>query len=379
MTLATVIVNGRETSADIEPRTSLADFLRKHCHLTGTHLGCEHGVCGACTVMINGAPARSCIAYAVALDTSDVRSIEGFEDDIVMNKLRDAFHQEHALQCGFCTPGMLITARDIVTRFREVDEARLRKELAGNICRCTGYVGIVNAIQRVMRELEPAARFGKAVASLPAPAEPEVPVTDRPVAADLASAGAIDIGEPDESWSRLSDSFSIAMPKDEVWAALSDVRRVVLCLPGAEVIETDGRNIRAQMKVSFGPIKAAFAGRAVLDRDEAVMTGKLLGSGGDDSGSSRAKGRMEYRLIAKSDAETKVDLTIDYQLQGPLAQFSRSGLVREFVKRLVALFAANLEMNIKSNGEGVPAAASLGSVGLVLSVIKARLLAMFGR
>ena len=158
MMVATLLVNGSEARADVEPRTSLADFLRKHCHLTGTHLGCEHGVCGACTVMIDGAPARSCIAYAVALDASDVRSIEGFDDDVIMNKLREAFHAEHALQCGFCTPGMLITARDIVTRFDEIDEDRLRKELAGNICRCTGYVGIVNAIQRVMREVEPAVR-----------------------------------------------------------------------------------------------------------------------------------------------------------------------------------------------------------------------------
>src|SRR5688572_28243649 len=145
-------VNGRPAEADVAPRTSLADFLREHLMLTGTHLGCEHGVCGACTVEMNGAPARSCIAYAVACDGAEVRTIEGYGDDAVMAALREAFSAEHALQCGYCTPGMLVTARDIVLRLPDADEARIRKELAGNLCRCTGYVGIVRAIQRVLRE-----------------------------------------------------------------------------------------------------------------------------------------------------------------------------------------------------------------------------------
>jgi carbon-monoxide dehydrogenase small subunit len=143
-------VNGRALEAQVEPRTHLADFLRESQGLTGTNLGCEHGVCGACTIEIDGAPARSCITFAVACDGAKVRSIEGFEDDPVMAKLRDAFTAEHALQCGYCTPGMLVTARDIVTRLPDADEARIRRELSGNLCRCTGYVGIVRAIQRVL-------------------------------------------------------------------------------------------------------------------------------------------------------------------------------------------------------------------------------------
>ena len=165
MTRVALRVNGVGVEADVEPRMSLADFLRRERGLTGTHLGCEHGVCGACTITIDGAPARSCIAFAVALDGRDVRTVEGFDDDPVMAKLRDAFHREHALQCGFCTSGMLITARDIVMRFGEADEAQIRAELAGNLCRCTGYMGIVNAIQRVMREMPAAARLAKEAAS----------------------------------------------------------------------------------------------------------------------------------------------------------------------------------------------------------------------
>ena len=149
-------VNGQPVSGAVEPRTHLADFLREHEGLTGTHLGCEHGVCGACTIEIDGAPARSCIQFAVRCEGAVVRTIEGFDDDEVMRQLRAAFTAEHALQCGYCTPGMLVTARDIVMRLPQLtgaaDEARIRRELAGNLCRCTGYQGIVRAIQRVLRE-----------------------------------------------------------------------------------------------------------------------------------------------------------------------------------------------------------------------------------
>ena len=120
--------------------------------LTGTHLGCEHGVCGACTINLDGVPARSCIAYAATLDGADIRTIEGFDDDEVMEDLRQAFTENHGLQCGYCTPGMLISCRDIVTRLPEADEKRVRLELSGNLCRCTGYVGIVRAVLAVLEK-----------------------------------------------------------------------------------------------------------------------------------------------------------------------------------------------------------------------------------
>jgi carbon-monoxide dehydrogenase small subunit len=148
----TLQVNGQTLSACAEPRTHLADHLREQLGLTATHIGCEHGVCGACTVEIDGAPARSCIQFAVACEGAQVRTLEGFADDPVMAQLREAFAAEHALQCGYCTPGMLVTARDIVLRLPQADEARIRIELAGNLCRCTGYRGIVRAIQRVLAE-----------------------------------------------------------------------------------------------------------------------------------------------------------------------------------------------------------------------------------
>jgi aerobic carbon-monoxide dehydrogenase small subunit len=150
MTQVTLTLNGESVRASVEPRQHLADFLREQQFLTGTHLGCEQGVCGACTVLIDDAPARSCIAFAAACDGRAVTTVEGLEDDALAAELREAFSIEHALQCGFCTPGMLMTARDIVARLPDADDARIRLELSGNLCRCTGYQGIVAAIRRVL-------------------------------------------------------------------------------------------------------------------------------------------------------------------------------------------------------------------------------------
>jgi len=148
----TLKVNDRSFDLSVEPRAILADVLREQCGLTATHIGCEHGVCGACTVMVDGAPQRSCLQSAARFEGKHVETLEAFAEDALMAQLRQAFTAEHALQCGYCTPGMLITARDIVLRLAGADEARIREELAGNLCRCTGYNGIVAAIQRVLRE-----------------------------------------------------------------------------------------------------------------------------------------------------------------------------------------------------------------------------------
>ena len=152
MTAFRLRINGAEVTDDVPPRLSLADFLRERRNLTGTHLGCEHGVCGACTVLVEGEPARSCLMLAVACDDRDVRTIEGFVGDAVMAALRRNFHQHHALQCGYCTPGMLITARDLIRHGRAGSDREIREGLAGNICRCTGYTNIVTAIAETAKE-----------------------------------------------------------------------------------------------------------------------------------------------------------------------------------------------------------------------------------
>ena len=145
-----MVINGKNHHDKITPRTHLGDFLREHKNLTGTNLGCEHGVCGACTIEVNGQPVRSCITYAITCDNSQIRTIEGFAEDTIMLQLKEAFTDEHALQCGFCTPGMLISAYDIVKRKTAFTEEDVRLALSGNLCRCTGYRGIVNAVMRVI-------------------------------------------------------------------------------------------------------------------------------------------------------------------------------------------------------------------------------------
>lgn len=149
----TVELNGVKASYDVEPRETLADFLRERCRLTATHLGCEHGACGACTVVVDGQATRSCLRLAIMCNGHSVQTLEGLDDDPTMEVLRRHFHQSHALQCGFCTPGMLMMARDILLRIANPDAATVRNQLSGQICRCTGYAGIVKAIVAAGHEL----------------------------------------------------------------------------------------------------------------------------------------------------------------------------------------------------------------------------------
>jgi carbon-monoxide dehydrogenase small subunit len=146
-------LNGAKVVHAVEPRETLADFVRERCALTATHLGCEHGACGACTILVDGEATRACLVLAAMCHGRAVVTLEGLRQDPVMEVLRRHFHQSHALQCGFCTPGMLVMARDILRRLRCPDFQTVRHELSGQICRCTGYAGIVNAIVAAGREL----------------------------------------------------------------------------------------------------------------------------------------------------------------------------------------------------------------------------------
>ena len=139
-------VNGREVDVQAEPRTSLADCLRRDLKLTGTHLGCEHGVCGACTIILDGAAVRSCLMLAVQADGSEIVTVEGLADGDALGPLQASFRKHHALQCGFCTPGILTTAHVLLSEEPDADADRIRSVLSGNICRCTGYISIIDAV-----------------------------------------------------------------------------------------------------------------------------------------------------------------------------------------------------------------------------------------
>jgi len=144
--LIQVDINGQEVTADVEPRMTLADYLRHGLGLTGTHVGCEHGVCGACTVLVDGHAVRACLMLAVQAEGSKIVTIEGLSNDTELTPLQKSFRKHHALQCGFCTPGMIATAHALLTHEPDCDADRVREVLSGNLCRCTGYISIVEAV-----------------------------------------------------------------------------------------------------------------------------------------------------------------------------------------------------------------------------------------
>jgi carbon-monoxide dehydrogenase small subunit len=358
MTLINLTVNGRPASEDVEPRTHLADFLREQMNLTGTHLRCEQGVCGVCTILIDGQPARSCITYAVLCDGAEITTIEGLESDPISIGLRRAFSAEHGLQCGFCTPAMLITARDIIQRLPDADEARIRLELSGNLCRCTGYVGIVRAVARAMKEF----RGDKFATPIAAPLGPvgaratrseieRTPNRPRPLADanpdSSSNKGIVGLGERQPNI-RLLRSFTVPNSPREVWGILGDVRRVVRCFPGASLTRLTADGLATgQLAVKLGPISASFFGEAKFTRDDSKQHGMILGSGRDRLMGSHGVGEIEYMVTTADDqAGARVDVEIRALLAGLFAQFSRSGIVDDVVDKIIEKFVANLKASL---------------------------------
>jgi aerobic carbon-monoxide dehydrogenase small subunit len=345
MTVVRLTVNGETCERSLQARTSLADMLRDDLRLTGTHVGCEHGVCGACTVLLEGAPARSCVTLAAACRDQVVTTIEGFGTDELMQELREAFRTEHGLQCGFCTPGMLIAARDIVLRLPDADEARIRRELAGNLCRCTGYIGIVNAIQKVLlgREGKAAVRVQESI-----PFGPDIDAVVSAAVAEPPAAppGAHQAGVRRGGATVFEESFVLHDSSERVWELLQDFPLIASALPGAQLLEQSGSQIKGRMTVRMGPMTTAFVGSAIVELDPARREGRIRGGGSDGPAGSRTRAVATYAVRPVDDRTAKVDLSVEYSLQGPLAQFSRTGLAQAFARQLIRAFAANLNARL---------------------------------
>ena len=389
-------VNGRPVEAAVEPRTHLADFVRDTFRLTGTHLGCEHGVCGACTMLVDGAPIRSCIAYAVACDGADVRTVEGFDDDPLMQALREAFTRHHALQCGYCTPGMLITAHDIVRRLPGADEARVREELSGNLCRCTGYVGIVEAVRSVLAD-PPARDTAIRPPEGPAPVDASSPLS--PDSADPRRAGHATRAEtagasaetpgpsletPDASFGTRADHASamsqttgseheitLATAPDTLWPVLRDIAVVVRCLPGASLNGPASADpLSVGMTVAIGPMRARFDGTARVVFDDRQRTASIEGSGHDTRSRTTSEGRIELSVRPSSAGGAVLSVRLRYALKGPLAQFSRGALVDAVVEQLLGRFADNLSSVAAGKEVSAP---PIGGFGLTVAAMWERL------
>jgi aerobic carbon-monoxide dehydrogenase small subunit len=393
-------INGRSIQAEVEPRLHLADFLRENQFLTATHIGCEHGVCGACTVLLDGSPARSCITFAVAADRAAVTTLEGFENDPVMNVLREAFAEHHALQCGFCTPGMLMMARDIVTRLPDADEKRIRQELSGNLCRCTGYVGIVEAVQSALKTVKTSGTIAQSTGRTIGPVGSHPPTTPKDFSRHPTTAGPVKAQQPPTSvvenfdaveWTsveqdgvKLRQSFSVRFPRAEVWKFFSDLDRMTHCMPGARLTKpVQGRRAEGEVNVKIGPIVSAFHGILDVERDDARFRGIVRGAGRDAKSPSSARAIIAYDVSALDAASSQVDVSVKFLLSGALAQFSRSGLFKDVADHLTSIFAQNLEARLSGRPIAAGSTGTLDAGAVARSAIWSRLRTfvsrMFGR
>ena len=412
-------VNGEPSSADVSGRTQLAELLRDHLHLTGTHLGCEHGVCGACTVLVDGKPIRSCITCAQACEGANVVTVEGLGDDPIGRALREAFARHHALQCGFCTSGMLITAWDIVTRVAPTHETAIRHELSGNLCRCTGYMGIVAAVQDVVRQRRSAATpdAGVATAAEAAPkvgegddAGPAIARGGEPAAtaaghdrsrrtgassaapfepfeidpahlapADTTAAGASGSATRpmtrSDGWTLVERRFVVEHPVDALWTLFEDLPRVAECLPGVAIESSDSNRFAGRAEIRFGPVAAAFHGEGTRETDAGRRAGVLSGHGSDRRGHATLEAELRYEMSGdetrNARPRSRVGLAIRFRIQGALAQFNRPDLVESFADVMLAEFVRNCERRLA--GEDVRAAGRASGFALLWRMAKARL------
>jgi carbon-monoxide dehydrogenase small subunit len=227
-----------------------------------------------------------------------------------------------------------------VLRVPGADERRIREEMSGNLCRCTGYLGIVRAISSVVK-----ARAASNEAPVAEQPKPSAVARFTPSAAESAP---VDNKKSKSTapGTRIEDEVVVSHALEKVWLAFADMPAVAACLPGAEITEQSGDTVKGRISVKFGPMRAAFAGAAALERDEAERRGVIRGAGQDSLSSSRARGDISYRLVDAGEGRTRILLSIEYSLQGPLAQFSRGGLVKEFVGNMVSKFGANLDRQL---------------------------------
>lgn len=377
-------INGETVTGQVEPRTHLADFMRGQLGLTGTHLGCEQGVCGACTVIIDGQPMRSCISYAVTCDGAAIQTVEGFNDDADMMALRTAFSANHALQCGFCTPGMLVTARDIVRRLHEPDTHRIRQELSGNLCRCTGYQGIVTAIASVIEQKQKHTNTQDNITNntprIVAPKPFSVDAKQDALGSKTLSISKLTMIVDSEGWTCLDQALDLPHTQSKAWAFFEDLTQVATCMPGAQIDTIDGNDIRGHMQIKFGPIRASFDGTAERMADPETKSGKLIGHGADRVSGTAADGALTYKVSALDAQNSRVSVQVRFKLTGPLAQFGRSGLVRDFAGRLTAQFGENMAKvmaggSVETNAKGN----DLNALSLIWSILTSRVKALFSR
>ena len=369
-------VNGTPAVLNLPARVTLADALRDHLGLTGTHLGCEHGVCGMCTVLVDGEAARACLLFACQLDGSDVVTVEGLGRPDDLHPLQESFGRNHALQCGFCTPGFLLSSYDLLANKPEVTEEELPEELSGVICRCTGYRNIVTAVAQTHRAHpdgipEPGncarrALVGRSTgqsANVPeAAAEQTVAAVTQDVEITLPQ------GDPTVAVEITTD---LDVPLDKVWTVLDDVHLLARCLPGAELTEDLGnQRYTGRARVAVGPIKLSFTGIAhIVEHDAGTGRLRVLAQGQDTGG---AQTQADIMLVARStESGTQLRADAHVYLTGRIAQFGRA-LAGDISRRMFEQFADSVKQAATSGQAPSTPAGAPSALRLVFGTLADR-------
>jgi aerobic-type carbon monoxide dehydrogenase small subunit (CoxS/CutS family)/carbon monoxide dehydrogenase subunit G len=377
-------VNGERVKRAVPARMNLADFLRSEMELTGTHLGCEHGVCGACTVLVDGRAARSCLLFCVQADGHEVTTVEALGSPEDLHPLQAAFRRHHALQCGFCTSGFLMSAYELLRDRPDglEDNRRLREELSGVLCRCTGYAGIVEAVREVAREYPDGVPVPKALGR---------PVTVRGGASRQLTDGgpqeregespratdfelSIPSGEPNE---RIDVTTTVSRPPEETWGLLSDFMAASRCMPGVELDTDHGDDTYSgQVRVHLGPMRMNFSGAArVLERDVERRALSAVAAGRDPSGSG-IRALVTLTAGQSDSGGTALRAQAELYLSGRAAQFGRS-LAGDVGRQLFSEFGSCVEKTLTGGRAAEPRGMAGGM--LALRLLRVRLRALLRR
>jgi aerobic-type carbon monoxide dehydrogenase small subunit (CoxS/CutS family)/carbon monoxide dehydrogenase subunit G len=372
----TMTVNGSEVTMSLPARVTLSDALRDHLGLTGTHVGCEHGICGMCTVLVDGEAARACLLFAVQLDGAEITTVEGLGRQDDLHPLQESFGKHHSLQCGFCTPGFLMSSYDLLTHEPDVRREDLPEELSGVLCRCTGYRNIIDAVDEVAE----AHRDG-----LPGPGNCGQRALVGRTPAGTSGSGAVPAeaavveegsGHPDEialpagePTIHIDVTSQLSSSPEDVARVLRDVRLLARCLPGAELTDELGDDwYRGRARISLGPIRLAFTGIAqVLEQSDERLQ---MNAQGRDTGGGGAQAGIVIVATPLGAGGTSLQAKADVFLTGRIAGFGRS-LAGDVSRRMFADFARALDQAAAGEEPDVSARPP-GAFTLLLSTVVER-------
>ena len=374
----TMTVNGSEVTLSLPARVTLSDALRDHLGLTGTHVGCEHGICGMCTILVDGQASRACLLFAVQLDGAEITTVEGLGRQDDLHPLQESFSKHHALQCGFCTPGFLMSSYDLLTHEPDVATEDLPEELSGVLCRCTGYRNIIDAVDDVahahrdglpgpgncaQRTLVGRTPAGAGAAGAAEAAEAAVP-------GDHPDEIALPTGEPTIT---VDVTSQLESAPAEVARVFNDIRLLARCLPGAELTDELGDDwYRGRARIALGPVRLSFDGMAhVLEKgnDRLVLKGQ-----GKDTGGGSAQAEI---VMSATPSGTGVSLHAEARvfLTGRIASFGRS-LAGDVSRRMFEDFARGMD-RAAAGAEPDVSAKPPGAMAILVGALSDRARARF--